>query len=80
MAMTSNALKQNKVLNQRGGSYVESQLSNITLKWILDNVKACGLVFNEGALATCLGPKPFHPLGQAHDEWKLIPWGCRKIA
>ena len=21
------------------------------------------------------GSKPFLPLGPAHDEWKLIPWG-----
>ena len=42
---------------------------------MVDNAKACGLVFDEGALATCSRPKPFHPLGPAHDEWKLIPWG-----
>jgi uncharacterized protein (DUF2235 family) len=58
-----------------GGSYAENQLSNITLRWMVDNAKACGLVFDETGLATCLGPKPFNPLGTAHDEWKLIPWG-----
>jgi hypothetical protein len=58
-----------------GGSYTETQLSNITLRWMVDNAKACGLVFNEEALEACLSPKPFNPLGPAHDEWKLIPWG-----
>ena len=58
-----------------GGSYTESQLSNITLRWMVDNAKACGMVFDEKALDACLSPKPFNPLGPAHDEWKLIPWG-----
>ena len=44
----------------------------------MDNAKACGLVFDEAALAACLGPKPFKPLGPAHDEWKLIPWGLQQ--
>ena len=58
-----------------GGSYIETQLSNITLRWMVDNAKACGLEFDEKALDACLSPKPFNPLGPAHDEWKLIPWG-----
>jgi uncharacterized protein (DUF2235 family) len=58
-----------------GGSYSENQLSNITLRWMVDNAKACGLAFDEAALATCLSPRPYNPLGPAHDEWKLIPWG-----
>ena len=61
-----------------GGSYVESQLSNITLRWMLDNAKSCGLTFDEGAVERCLAPKPFNPLGVAHDEWRLIPWGPPK--
>jgi uncharacterized protein (DUF2235 family) len=58
-----------------GGSYTENQLSNITLRWMIDNAKACGLIFDQIAVDACLGPKPFLPLGPAHDEWKLIPWG-----
>jgi uncharacterized protein (DUF2235 family) len=61
-----------------GGSYVETQLSNITLRWMVDNAKSCGLAFDEEALAACLGPKPFDPKGPAHDEWKIIPWGMPK--
>jgi uncharacterized protein (DUF2235 family) len=58
-----------------GGSYREAQLSNITLRWMLDNGTACGLVFDAAAVAKCLAPLPFDPHGPAHDEWKLIPWG-----
>ena len=61
-----------------GGSYAESQLSNITLRWMIDNAKASGLVFDETALDACLSPKPFDPKGPTHDEWKLIPWGLPK--
>jgi uncharacterized protein (DUF2235 family) len=61
-----------------GGSYAECQLSNITLRWMLDNAKACGLLFDDVAIEKCFAPKPFVPLGTAHDEWKLIPWGLPK--
>ena len=29
-------------------------------------------------MAQQLAPRPFNPLGPAHDEWKLIPWGLAK--
>ncbi len=61
-----------------GGSYTEGQLSKITLRWMVDNAKACGLVFDETSLDACLSPKPFDPIGPAHDEWKLLPWGLPK--
>ena len=61
-----------------GGSYTENALSNITLRWMADNAKACGLTFDESRLEKCLAPKPYAPLGTAHDEWKLIPWGLPK--
>lgn len=61
-----------------GGSYTECQLSNITLRWMIDNARACGLAFDEAALTQALAPKPFLPLGMAHDQWKLIPWGFPK--
>jgi uncharacterized protein (DUF2235 family) len=61
-----------------GGSYAECQLSNITLRWMIDNAKACGLRFDSEAVEKCLSPKPFVPTGPAHDEWRLIPWGLPK--
>jgi uncharacterized protein (DUF2235 family) len=61
-----------------GGSYAETQLSNITLRWMIDNAKSQGLLFDDSAVDSCLSPKPFDPGGPAHDEWKLIPWGLPK--
>ena len=61
-----------------GGSYAETQLSNITLRWMIDNAKAQGLLFDDAAVDSCLSPKPFDPNGPAHDEWKIIPWGLPK--
>lgn len=61
-----------------GGSYSECELSNITLRWMIDNAKACGLEFYDDEVEKCFTPKTFRPLGQSHDEWKLIPWGMWK--
>jgi T6SS, Phospholipase effector Tle1-like, catalytic domain len=61
-----------------GGSYAEAELSNITLRWMIDNAEAQGLVFDQTAVDSCLGPKPFNPKGIAHGEWKIIPWGIPK--
>lgn len=58
-----------------GGSYAEAQLSDITLRWMIDNAEAQGLVFDQTAVDSCLSPKPFNPTGTAHDEWNIIPWG-----
>lgn len=60
-----------------GGSYAQCELSNITLRWMIDNARECGLVFDEDAVQKCL-PGKYEPLGPAHDEWKLIPWGPPK--
>jgi uncharacterized protein (DUF2235 family) len=61
-----------------GGSYSECQLSNITLKWMIDSAMKCGLSFDLDAVERCLSPKPFMPSGPVHDEWRLIPWGLPK--
>jgi uncharacterized protein (DUF2235 family) len=61
-----------------GGGYAQCDLSNITLRWMIDNARSCGLVFDERAVDQCLVPRPFNPSGTAHDEWKLIPWGLPK--
>jgi hypothetical protein len=62
-----------------GGSYSEVELSNITLRWMIDNAEAQGLRFDQTAVDACLIPRPFNPAGIAHDEWKLIPWGMPKL-
>ncbi|HEY4379436.1 MAG TPA: DUF2235 domain-containing protein [Acidobacteriaceae bacterium] len=61
-----------------GGSYSDTQLSNITLRWMIDSAKAQGLLFDDAAVNGCLTPRPFDPKGPAHDEWKIIPWGMPK--
>jgi uncharacterized protein (DUF2235 family) len=61
-----------------GGSYLQQDLSNITLRWMVDNARANGLIFDEPQVKKCLNAPPFHPEGEAHDEWKLIPWGLPK--
>ena len=61
-----------------GGSYAERGLSNITLRWMIDSARSCGLMFDETRVAAQLAPKPYNPLDVAHDEWKLIPWGMAK--
>jgi len=61
-----------------GGSYLEQELSNVTLRWMIDNARANGLVFDEAQVKKCLNAPPYHPEGRAHDEWKVIPWGLPK--
>ena len=58
-----------------GGSYLESQLSDITLSWMIQKAKKHGLVFSPEAEAAYLHPPGANVTGQAHDEWKIIPWG-----
>ncbi len=58
-----------------GGSYAEEALSNITLRWMIDKAMACGMQFDETALAAATGAAPFDPLGQTHESWQVVPWG-----
>ena len=61
-----------------GGSYPESQLSGITLSWMMHKAKECELLLNPAAEAEYLSPDPNDAAGPGHDEWKLIPWGIPK--
>jgi uncharacterized protein (DUF2235 family) len=58
-----------------GGSYQQCGLSDITLSWMMQKVKKHGLVFSPEAEEKYLQPSPEGVVGQAHDEWKIIPWG-----
>lgn len=58
-----------------GGSYEECGLSDIALGWMMKNAIDCGLQFTDEAKAKYLKVDPKNAVGQAHDEWKLIPWG-----
>ena len=61
-----------------GGGYAESQLSDITLSWMMHKAKENGLKFSAAAEAQYLTPDAADASGEAHDEWKLIPWGIPK--
>ncbi|ADV81173.1 DUF2235 domain-containing protein [Terriglobus saanensis] len=58
-----------------GGSYPESQLSDITLSWMLQKAKKHGLILSREAEAQDLHPPATDVTGMAHEEWKLVPWG-----
>ncbi len=58
-----------------GGSYIESQLSDIALSWMMQKAKENGLLFSAADEATYLTPPATDASGPAHDEWKLVPWG-----
>jgi uncharacterized protein (DUF2235 family) len=65
-----------------GGSYPESQLSDISLSWMLQKAKKHGLIISPEAEAQNMNPPAANVTGQAHDEWKIVPWGLpahRKI-
>jgi hypothetical protein len=38
----------------------------------------CGLAFTPAALKQYLPVDPSKALGEAHDEWKIVPWGLTK--
>jgi uncharacterized protein (DUF2235 family) len=58
-----------------GGSYQKSQLSDITLSWMMHKAKENGLIFSPSDEAGYLSIPAANALGQAHDEWKIVPWG-----
>jgi uncharacterized protein (DUF2235 family) len=61
-----------------GGSYAASQLSDITLSWMMQKAKEHDLKFSPEGEAQYLVPPPADAVGQAHDEWKIVPWGLPK--
>ncbi|HZY71884.1 MAG TPA: DUF2235 domain-containing protein [Edaphobacter sp.] len=58
-----------------GGGYDECKLSEIALSWMMKKAVKCGLVFSEEAMEKYRYIDPADALGQAHDEWKMVPWG-----
>jgi uncharacterized protein (DUF2235 family) len=58
-----------------GGSYSESQLSDIPLSWMMQKAKENGLQFTAEMETTYLTPAIANASGLAHDEWKIVPWG-----
>jgi uncharacterized protein (DUF2235 family) len=58
-----------------GGGYPECQLSEITLSWMMHKAKENGLLFSAEDEAQYLSVPTENAIGEAHDEWKIIPWG-----
>lgn len=61
-----------------GGSYVESQLSDIAMSWMLKKAVALGLTVNDAAMKQYSNVGAANALGMQHDEWKVVPWGIPK--
>lgn len=58
-----------------GGSYQESQLSDIALSWMMHKAQENGLLFSPESIAAYLTPPAANAVGMAHDSWKLFPYG-----
>ena len=58
-----------------GGSYAECGLSDVTLSWMMYKAKENGLQFSPEDEQAYLTPPSVNATADAHDEWKIIPWG-----
>jgi uncharacterized protein (DUF2235 family) len=61
-----------------GGSYAEHDLSDITLSWMMQKATEHCLKFSDDAVTKYLNPPAKNVTGQAHNEWKIVPWGLPK--
>lgn len=58
-----------------GGSYQDCRLSDITLSWMMHKAKENGLFFCAADEEHYLTIPSENAYGDAHDEWKIVPWG-----
>jgi uncharacterized protein (DUF2235 family) len=61
-----------------GGSYEESQLSDIAMSWMMKKAIENGLTFNDAPIQKYLKIDAANAIGPLHDEWKVVPWGFPK--
>ena len=61
-----------------GGSYAQSQLSDIALNWMMAQAKQNGLLFSADAIAGWFNLGDENALGVVHNEWEIVPWGLPK--
>ena len=61
-----------------GGSYPDCDLADITLGWMMQKGKACGIEFLPDAEQKYFNLPPTHAAGPLHDEWSLLHWGLPK--
>ena len=57
-----------------GGGYPETDLSDITLGWILAKAKALGALFNDSAFSQYDPIEAEYSLGPVHESWSVL-WG-----
>jgi uncharacterized protein (DUF2235 family) len=62
-----------------GGGYPERALAEITLRWMADRARSCGLTFDDGRFGT----DALNPMGKLHESrtmlYKLLPPFVRAI-
>jgi len=61
-----------------GGSYADGDLADITLGWMMHKATEHGVQFAPEIAAKYLTLPAGKALGNAHDEWKILPWGLPK--
>ena len=61
-----------------GGFFNDGPLADITLGWILQKAKECGITLTADAEAKLLLPPGNDSYGPIHDEWSLLKWGLEK--
>jgi uncharacterized protein (DUF2235 family) len=55
-----------------GGGYPETDLSDITLGWMLANAKALGALFDDSALSQYVSLPAENALGLKHESWNIL--------
>ena len=61
-----------------GGGYQDCEASDIALSWMMHKAKENGLLFAVEAETQYFFLPLQNALGEAHDEWKIVPWGIPK--
>jgi uncharacterized protein (DUF2235 family) len=61
-----------------GGFFQNGPLAEITLGWMLQKAKECGITLTADAEAKLLLPPGEDSYGPIHDEWSLLKWGLAR--
>jgi uncharacterized protein (DUF2235 family) len=61
-----------------GGGYTETDLSDITLRWMMKKATAHGLVFDQTVFQALSQLDPKHATGKIHESWNL-GWGIPNL-
>jgi uncharacterized protein (DUF2235 family) len=55
-----------------GGGYPETGLSDITMKWMMQRARNCGVQIDPGVWAQYASIEPKHALDQMHESWSPL--------